>query len=392
MIVPKVKKSSIPQSFLRFRAGDSFRDWATALLAQADVRVDGGRPWDMVVHSDNVWKRLAADGSLGLGEAYMDGEWDCEDLDGFFTRVLSANLPSKIRLTDLPILPLLKAKLLNPQNRKRSLDVAEIHYNLGNAFYESMLDPHMQYTCAYYGNGAVSLNEAQEAKLHLVCRKLDLQPGDRVLELGCGWGGFARFAARHYGVEVEAYNISSEQVAYAREKSAGLPIEYHLRDYRDAVGTFDKVVSIGMCEHVGPRNHRNLMELAHERLVPGGRFLLHTIGNNRSVWDNDAWLSKYIFPGSVLPSAAQLGKAFDGLFVLEDWHNFGVDYDRTLMAWDRNFQAHWGLFREQYGERFYRMWRYYLMSCAGCFRSRYTQLYQLVLSRGGIPGGWKTAR
>lgn len=375
-----------------FQPNDSFRDWATELLAKADVEVNGKRPWDMQVHSDEVWRRLAAQGSLGLGEAYMDGLWDCAALDQFFDRALSANLPSYIKLRDVPILPLLRAYLFNPQSKQRSLDVAEIHYNLGNAFYENMLDPHMQYTCAYYSGGAQTLEAAQEAKLHLICGKLNLQPGERVLELGSGWGGFARFAARHYGVEVEAYNISQEQVNWAQAHNEGLPITYHLRDYREATGLFDKVVSIGMCEHVGPRNHRELFQLAHDRLKTHGIFLLHTIGNNRSVNSNDAWLTKYIFPGAVLPSAEQLGKAMDGLFVLEDWHNFGVDYDKTLMAWAERFQAAWPNFREQYGDRFYRMWCYYLYSCAGCFRSRYTQLYQLVLARGGVWGGWKTVR
>jgi len=391
-MIAAVSKASLISRRRLVKSNAALRNWVQDLLAEADVRVQGNRPWDIKVHSSTLWSRTVAQGSLGLGEAYLDGVWDCESLDQFFDHVLTAKLSEKIKLRSLPIVDLLRSRIFNPQSKKRSLNVAEIHYNLGNPFYEAMLDPHMQYTCGYYSAGAQTLEEAQEAKLHLVCRKLGLKPGERVLELGCGWGGFARFAARNYGVEVVAYNISSEQVAWAKEKSQGLSIEYRQQDYREATGDFDKAVSIGMCEHVGPRNYRGMFQLVHDRLKPGGVFLLHTIGNDESVNNNDPWLSKYIFPGAVLPSPAQLGNAMDGLFVLEDWHNFGNDYDKTLMAWYERFEASWPRFRDQYGDRFYRMWRYYLLCCAGCFRSRYTQLYQLVLSKGGIRGGWGTVR
>lgn len=375
-----------------FHSKESLRDWATALLAKADVQVGGDRPWDIQVHDQELWHRVAGQGTLGLGESYMEGGWDCAALDQFFDRVLSAQLHTHVKMRDLPLLPLLRDRLFNAQSKSRSLEVAEHHYNLGNEFYAAMLDPHMQYTCAYYGSGAKNLEEAQEAKLHLVCRKLDLRPGEKVLELGCGWGGFARFAARHYGAEVEAYNISTEQVAWAREHSQGLPITYHLRDYREASGIFDKVVSIGMCEHVGPRNLSTFFTLAHACLRPGGLFLMHSIGSTRSIAGIDSWIDRYVFPGAHLPSPGELGQAMEGLFVLEDWHNFGADYDRTLMDWQKNFETAWPRFAPVYGERFYRMWRYYLLSCAGSFRSRYNQLYQLVLSKGGERGGWKAVR
>jgi cyclopropane-fatty-acyl-phospholipid synthase len=366
--------------------------WAGNLLAKAGVAVNGKNPWDIKVHKKDLWERVATDGTLAFGEAYMDGWWDCDSLDQFFDRVLRANLAKEIRMRDLPLLDLMKAKVLNPQSKAKSIDVAKIHYNIGNDFYEAMLDENMQYTCAYYGNGAKNLLEAQEAKLHLVCQKLQLKPGEKVLELGCGWGGFARFAAKNYGVNVAAYNISTEQIAYCKEKSVGLPIKFFLKDYREAAGHFDKIVSIGMCEHVGPKNHRTLFELVHKCLKDHGLFLLHTIGNSKSAHSNDRWLAKYIFPGSVLPSPEQLGSAMNGLFVLEDWHNFGVDYDKTLMAWLENFRASWPRFKEKYGDRFYRMWEYYLMSCAGIFRSRYCQLYQVVMSKNGIFGGWQSVR
>jgi cyclopropane-fatty-acyl-phospholipid synthase len=361
------------------------------LLARAEIELNGSRPWDIQVHNPDLYRRVLAHGSVGLGEAYMDGWWDAEQLDEFFCRVMRARIDTKVR-EDLPtLLSAAKASLLNLQNRKRSKTVAEQHYDLGNDFYQAMLDPRMQYTCAYY-QGTDDLNVAQEKKLDLMCKKLRLRPGERVLELGCGFGGFAKFAAERYGCRVTAYNISAEQVAYARDACKGLPVEIMHADYREARGTYDKVASIGMCEHVGYKNYRTLMEVVHRSLPDGGLFLLHTIGTNVSVTRSDPWFMKYIFPNSMLPSPPQLTNAAESLFVLEDWHNFGTHYDKTLLAWHRNFLAHWPQFAERYGERFKRMWEYYLLSFAGAFRARSTQLWQVVLSKNGIRGGYESVR
>lgn len=367
-------------------------DWIAVLFDQADVRINGCRPWDLQCHDEALFERIAEDVSLGFGESYMDGMWDCEALDQFFDRMLTAHNDRKIRPTPAMLVEAAKARLLNRQSKRRSQKVARVHYDIGNSFYEAMLGPAMQYTCAYWQGGAEDLAAAQEAKLALTCRKLALAPGEKLLELGCGWGGFARYAAERYGVEVTAYNISAQQVQWAREKCAGLPIEFRLQDYREAAGQYDKVAAIGLCEHVGYKNYRSFLELVRRCLKPGGVFLLHTIGRNRSVHHTDPWIERYIFPGGMLPSVAQLGEAMDDLFVLEDWHSFGADYDRTLMAWNSNFAEAWPRFREEYGDRFSRMWRYYLLSCAGAFRSRQNQLWQVVLARDGIRGGWKEVR
>lgn len=366
--------------------------WGEGLLRQAGITVGGPNPWDIQVHDETVWADVVRHGTLGLGEAYMAGKWDCAALDEFFCRALVADLGSKVRMFETPWLTLLKTYLLNEQGRKKSLRVAEQHYNLGNDFYEAMLDPNMQYSCGYWTEGVTNLTEAQEAKLHLICRKLDLKAGERVLEIGGGWGGLARFAARHYGAEFTCYNISTEQVRWAREHNETLPVTHVIEDYRKIRGTFDKAVSVGMFEHVGYRYYRTFFETVHRSLKPGGLFLLHTIGGVKSIPMGDRWIDTYIFPGGMLPSPMDIGKGTDGLFVLEDWHNFGAYYDPTLMAWNANFEAAWPRFRDKYGDRFYRMWRYYLLSCAGLFRSRSTQLYQLVLSKGGIPGGYKSIR
>ncbi len=361
------------------------------LLALADIQVGGNRPWDIQVHNTDFYARFLSQGSLGLGEAYMDGWWDSPQLDETFNKALSVRLEHKLRMNWPLALDLLKARLFNRQSKALSKTVAEIHYNLGNDFYADMLDPYMQYTCAYW-KGARSLEEAQTGKLDLVCRKLGLKPGMTVLELGCGWGGFARFAAEHYGCHVTAYNISTEQVAYARERTQELPVDIRLQDYREADGAYDRVVSIGMCEHVGSRNYRELFSVIHRCLKDGGLALVHTIGGIKSVTSIEPWLGKYIFPHAQLPSITQLGQAMENLLVVEDWHNFGADYDRTLMAWWENFERNWGKHRARYGERFHRMWVYYLACCAGSFRARKNQLWQIVASKGAIPGVYQAVR
>lgn len=367
----------------------------TELWAQADIQVGGDRPWDVKIHNPNVFRRIVGQGTLGLGESYVDGWWDCDRLDIAFEKAMSAQLEDRLTFNLPLILDLAKARLFNRQTKALSKTVAEQHYNLGNDFYADMLDPYMQYTCAYWrkdGKEAATLAEAQENKLDLVCRKMGLKPGMTVLELGCGWGGFARFAAERYGVHVTAYNISSEQVAYGRERTKGLPVDIRLQDYREAEGTYDRVVSVGMCEHVGYRNYRTFFETIHRRLKDGGLALVHTIGGLKSVTSIEPWLGKYIFPNAMLPSVAQLSRAMEGLFVIEDWHNFGADYDRTLMAWLENFERNWSKHRAAYGDRFYRMWVYYLAICAGSFRARKNQLWQMVISKGVVPGVYPAVR
>jgi cyclopropane-fatty-acyl-phospholipid synthase len=240
----------------------------------------------------------------------------------------------------------------------------------------------MAYTCAYF-EGTTDLDQAQEAKLDLVCRKVGLRPGMKVLDLGCGFGCFSRYAAEKYGVEAVGFTVSKAQVELGTELCKGLPVELRLDDYRNATGTYDAVVSIGLMEHVGYKNYRTYMELVDRCLAPGGVALIHTIGSNDSEKFISPWFDKYIFPNALLPSLAQLAQASEGLLHVEDVHNLGPHYDPTLMAWNQRFERAWPELREKYGERFYRMWRFYLLTSAGSFRSRYTQLYQLVLTRRG---------
>jgi len=345
----------------------------------------------MQVHDPRTYRRIVLEGSLGLGEAYMDGWWDSPRLDQFFTTLLTGDIKS-VADTRWPVLALtVKALLKNCQSQKRAFQVGEEHYDLGNDLYEAMLDSRMIYTCAYWKN-AQTLDEAQEAKLDLVCRKVGLKPGMKVLDVGCGWGGFAQFAAERYGADVVGITISREQAELARRRCEGLPVEIRLEDYRDCRSQFDRVISLGMMEHVGQRNYRTYMQMIHDCLKPGGLALIQVCGSRCSNRTTDPWLDKYIFPNSMLPSANQIGKAIDGLLHMQDWHAFGRYYDRTLMAWHDNFEQAWGELSQKYSERFYRMWNYYLLLCAGIFRSGEAQLWQVVLSRGVLPDVYEAVR
>jgi cyclopropane-fatty-acyl-phospholipid synthase len=236
---------------------------------------------------------------------------------------------------------------------------------------------------------AKTLDNAQEAKLDLICRKMGLRPGMKILDIGCGWGNFAKYAAEKYGAHIHGITVSREQVKFANKICQGLDVKIELKDYRELNENFDRIVSIGMFEHVGCKNYRTFMKVIHQCLEEDGLFLLHTIARNTSVNSLDPWINKYIFPNSMLPSAKQITSAAEGLFVLEDWHSFGQYYDKTLMAWYNNFTKNWTSLKDTYDERFYRMWTYFLLSCAGSFRSRRSQLWQIVFSKKGIKGGYR---
>ncbi len=373
-----------PNPFL----SDTRRDPAEApavlreLAALGGVAINGDAPWDMRVHDPRAYRMILAHGSLGLGEAYMAGLWDSPRLDEFFHRLLAARVDEKLDAWQRVRLfgEILRQSLVNRQSARRAFEVGERHYDIGNDVFEAMLDPTMSYSCAYWKD-ADTLEQAQLDKLELICRKLELKPGERLLEIGCGWGGLARHAAERHGVEVFGVTVSREQLKLARERCAGLPVTIELMDYREITGRYDKIVSVGMFEHVGPKNYRTYFDIAERSLADDGLFLLHTIGIWTTAHKTDAWIDRYIFPNGRLPAAQQIAAAIEGRFVIEDWHNFGPDYDRTLMAWWENFDRAWPRLAPKYGERFYRMWKYYLMSCAGFFRSHQGQLWQIVLGK-----------
>ncbi len=354
------------------------------LFALAEVEINGKNPWDIQVQNPHFFERTLQESSLGLGESYVEGWWDCDAIDEMINRVLLANLDTKVRGNWKIALHILRSKLLNLQSPAKAYEVGEHHYDLGNELYCAMLDRRLNYTCAYWKN-AKTLDEAQEAKLDLVCRKIGLKPGMKVLELGCGWGSFAKYAAENYGAQVLGLTVSKEQVSLGMDLCKGLPVELRLQDYREVQGTYDAVISIGIMEHVGYKNYRTYMDVVNRCLKKDGIAFIHTIGGNKSVTIGEAWGVKYIFPNGMEPSIAQLGAAMENLFVMEDWQNFGPYYDRTLMAWHANFEKAWPQLKQKYDERFHRMWRFYLLISAGSFRSRHQQLWQIVMTRTGTP-------
>jgi cyclopropane-fatty-acyl-phospholipid synthase len=365
---------------------------AEDILALAGVMVNGNKPWDISVSNDDFFKRAITEGELGIGEAYMDNWWDAEKLDEFICQILTAQIDEKIKLKLSLFLRLFSMRVFNMQTKRRAFIIGERHYDLGNELFQNMLDKRMNYSCAYWKN-AKDLDEAQENKLDLICRKINLQPGMRVLDIGCGWSAFGKYAAEYYGVEVSGITVSKEQVELGRELCKGLPVDITLMDYRDLNKKYDRIVSVGMLEHVGVKNYRTFFEIARKCLNDDGLFLLHTIGTNKSEESLGLWSEKYIFPNGMLPSIAYLGKATEKLFIMEDWHSFGQDYDKTLIAWYNNFARNWDKIKDKYSERFYRMWKYFLLSSAGSFRSRKrNQLWQLVLSKDGIQGGYQAVR
>lgn len=360
------------------------------LLEPVGIQINGHNEWDPKVYNELLYSRILSGGSLALGETYMDGWWDVKALDQFFYKVLSANLQKKIGLSLPLLLQFLKSLVTNPQTPSRSFKVGQQHYDIGNDIYRAMLDKRLTYTCGYWKN-AKTLDEAQEAKLDLVCKKIGLKSGDNILDIGCGWGSFLKYAAEKYGIKGTGVTVSKEQMILGQKLCAGLPIELKLEDYRNTQGTFDHIVSLGMFEHVGVKNYHTYMRKVHKLLKDDGFFLLHTMGLNHAP-SNDPWVEKYIFPNSMVPSIAQIGKSIERLFIMEDWHNFGPDYDKTLMAWFHNFDRSWPKLKEKYSEQFYRMWKYYLMIFASNFRVRNIQLWQIVLSKNGVPDGYTSIR
>jgi cyclopropane-fatty-acyl-phospholipid synthase len=361
---------------------------AQKILAHSDVQVNGSRPWDIQVNNPKFYSRILAGCSLALGESYMDGWWSCESLDQLFDRILSARLDKKVRKEKQILSGIIRAKIRNVQSRSKAFIIGRRHYDISNRLFSVMLDKRMNYSCGYWEQ-ATTLDDAQEAKLDLICKKLFLKPGMTVLDIGCGWGGFAKWAAERCDVKVLGITVSREQLKFARKYCKAFDVKIEFRDYRDLNEKFDRIVSIGMFEHVGCRNYRTFMKVVRRCLKADGLFLLHTIAGNTSVHSVDPWISKYIFPNSMLPSAKQISSASEGILVLEDWHSLGQYYDQTLMAWYKNFSKNWAKIQDMYDEKFYRMWTYYLLSCAASFRSRRNQLWQIVFSKKGIRAGYQ---
>ncbi|MEN5193270.1 cyclopropane fatty acyl phospholipid synthase [Sphingobacterium faecium] len=349
------------------------------LALAVGILANGKGDADLFVHDAKFYDAVLRKGSLGLGESYMAGWWDSACLDTLLYKMIRAGLQQRAGNTQPSWIDHLKEKLINLQSVTRAREVAKKHYNLGNELFEVMLDSYMQYSCAYWDN-AQNLEQAQLNKMELICKKLKLVEGQQLLDIGCGWGGFARYASENYGVHVTGITISYPQAKFAERYCSGLPVEIKLQDYRKLSGSFDRIVSVGMFEHVGYKNYKVFMEVARRCLKGEGLFLLHCIGGNYTTTRTDQWINRYIFPNGMLPSIEQIGAAIAGRFILQDWQNLGPHYDKTIMHWLTNFKENWSKIKGKYDGRFYRMWEYYLSLSAASFRARSNQLWQLVLT------------
>ena len=373
------------------QSGAPMQAEAASMLAAAGIEINGPNPWDIQVNDARLFKRILRQGSLALGESYMDGWWECQRLDELIARILRSNIDQQVPRNLRVAAYRLSGVMQNRQSKARAWIVGREHYDLGNDIFEATFDTRITGSCGYWAK-ADNLDDAQTAKLDLICRKIGLQAGQTVLDIGCGWGAFMQFAASEYGAHCTGVTVSENQVELGRQRCEGLPVEFLLQDYRDVEGQFDHIVSMGMFEHVGFKNYQGYLDTARRCLKDDGLFLLHTIGANRTSPVIDPWIDKYIFPNGALPSIKVLGESLEDRFVVEDWHNFGPDYDLTLCAWMEKFDSNWPDLAEKYGERFYRMWRYYLLSCAGGFRARNIHTWQLVLSKNGLVGGYVPVR
>jgi len=339
----------------------------------------------LVLRDRGALYKLLTDPALHFGDLYSAGRLEVEgDLVHFLElayRVI-ADSPQPGLLKRLQSLVQHSPR---PNTLRRARQHIHHHYDLGNAFYTLWLDHEMQYTCAYFPEPSMTLEQAQLAKLEHVCRKLRLKSGEQVVEAGCGWGGLARYMARHYGVRVRAYNISHEQVVYAREraKAEGLAdrIEYVEDDYRNIRGEYDVFVSIGMLEHVGIDNYRTLGDVIDRALKPQGRGLIHSIGRNQPGLMN-AWIEKRIFPGAHPPSLKQMMDIFEPhAFSVLDVENLRLHYAKTLQHWLARFESHAGKIEQMYDTAFVRAWRLYLAGSIAAFTTSSLQLFQVAFAR-----------
>ena len=357
-------------------------DKYSELLEGVDIEINGSRPWDLQVHNQDLYKSIFFNGSLGFGESYMKGWFDCDRLDLFFEKILRSGIYNEIG--GLPLFfGKMKSKLKNLQSISRAFQVAEHHYDIGNDLFSLMLDKTMMYTCGYWTKDVSTLEESQLAKLDLVAKKLNLKAGMKILDIGCGWGRAAKHFANNYGVTVVGITISKEQIEYAKQNSDNMDVEFRLMDYRDLDEKFDAIYSIGMFEAVGYKNYEEFFGVVRSCLKEEGAFLLHTIGGNESTTTADPWVEKYIFPNGMMPSAEQIAKASEGIFIFDDLHNIGPHYDKTLMCWYDNFVNNYEKLKDKYDNEFYRMWTYWLLSSAANFRSRSLQLWQVLFSIEG---------
>jgi cyclopropane-fatty-acyl-phospholipid synthase len=360
------------------------------LFKKANIELDK----DIIIHDKSTYRDIIIKGSLGLGESFMKKKWDSPQLDVFIAKILRAGSQSNLILGALiHFRNWVKSSFLNLQNQKYAPDLAETHYNAGNYLFKSFLDSNMIYTCGYFKN-TTDLKQAQLNKIKIVGSKLNLQPGESVLDIGCGWGGTARIISETFDVEVTGVTDSVEMVKYANKHNSSEKVQFINSDYRNIKGKYNKIYNVGFLEAVGPKNYRAFMELVNNLLYDNGVFLTHTIGGMHSVNSGDPWLDKYIFPHGVLPSKDQIKKAISNLFDIRDFEAFGKYYATTLSKWSNNLNKNWHTIQDKFDnpEEFRRMMDFYFQSCKAAFQSKIIDLWQYVFTKPGMVSDYKMYR
>jgi cyclopropane-fatty-acyl-phospholipid synthase len=359
------------------------------LLERCGLAINGPAARDPQIHDERVYARLLKNGSVGAGEAFMDGWWDARDLSGCLEAVLRADLDAQFRgALFREKFRELRFQWLNRQTRELSRRVARDHYDLPFEFWRRMLGKTMQYSCAYWERGARDLDEAQVAKMELICRKLQLEEGLSVLETACGWGSLAHHMAAHHGVRVKAFTLSEQQYRYAVAHYSHPRVEFFCADYRDFAARhqgekFDRIASIGLVEHVGRRNLDVFFRMIQRFMKPEGWALVHGMGK-QTPEATDPWITRYIFPGGEIPRLSHLVDSISRCALnVEDLHNLGLSYIPTLRAWLQSLSEPAGEGAPQ--GRALRMWVYFLSLSIAAFEARKLQLYHFILSHHGAP-------
>lgn len=360
------------------------------LLNEAEIEINGNNQGDIHVHNPKLYSRVMAGGSLALGESYMDGWWDSDRLDVFFTKLLQSNIQDKVQSDPATILAGLHARIFNSQQGNKAFEIGKRHYDMGNALFERMLGKTMAYSCAFF-DGVKDLDHAQTNKINTSLNKLHAKPGMTLLDIGCGWGSIIHQAASTYKLDATGITVSHEQKEWSNRAIAADNLEGSARvkyqKWQDLPSDqqYDRIISIGAFEHFGYKNYKSFFEKVRSVLKDDGIFLLHTIGGLTPVHANEPWLEKYIFPHSMLPAMSQISKASTGVLAMKHVEEKGRNYDPTLMAWYTNLDKNWEEIRKtdpsHYDTRFRRMMDYYLLMCAGTFRSGKNQVWQIIFTK-----------
>ena len=370
------------------------------LFSQVEIEVNGSNPWDPQVHNPAAYNMMVSRGSVGLGETYMHGYWDCEQLDQFFARVTSVDLRKLIPVNFPTVSLAVGAYLKNRQLPKAAWEVGRMHYDLPDEVWEATLDSAMTGSCAYYRNPTDTLEEAQLNKCRMTLDKVGLKSGHSLLDIGVGWAAFSGLAAQEYGAHPIGITVSEGQKAYIH-KRYGEAIDVRVNPWQETElrEPVDCIVSAEMFEHVGSDNYRSFFEFCRRSIKEDGLMNLHTIVRHTPSKHIDPWMDKYIYPGGCIPTLGQITTAVHGLFHVVDVHDIGGHYPATLRAWMDNFRRNWDSVKSLGSARlgmdpevFCRMWLYHYMASAGGFMSSRISVHQIVLSPNGVPGRYQSIR